>query len=128
MDPAVLDWAGLGTRGRSVRGGGFRRRADCGGRDREEELCSRARRGRGLPEGATLEPGLWDPRSSASLTGGEQKQRQGFPQTLLLCRSQWLNHKRPQRTPQNTHTMFWQLLCNNDILTLLNFVLVAVVL
>ena len=61
----------LGTSGSSVRGGGFRRRADWAGRDSEEELCSRARRGRGLLEGTTLEPGLWDTLSSGSLPCGE---------------------------------------------------------
>lgn len=59
MEPTALDWLRLGTRGSRVRGGGFRRRADCAGRDSEEELCSRARRGRGLLEpGTALEPGL----------------------------------------------------------------------
>ena len=58
MEPAALDWVRLGASGMRVRGGGFRRRADCGGRVREEELCSSGRRARGLPEGMALEPGL----------------------------------------------------------------------
>ena len=69
MDPAALDWLRLGTSGRRVRGGGFLRLADCAGRDSDEELCSRVRRGRGLLEGTTLEPGLWHGRSSGSLYG-----------------------------------------------------------
>lgn len=67
MDPVVLDWLRLGTSGRRVRGGGFLRRADCAGRDSEEELCSRVRRGRGLLEVTTLEPGLCVACSSGSL-------------------------------------------------------------
>lgn len=74
MDPAALDWLRLGTSGRRVRGGGFLRRADWAGRDSEEELCSRVRRGRGLLEGTTLEPGLRDARSSGSLYGKERAQ------------------------------------------------------
>lgn len=72
MDPAALDWLRLGTSGRRVRGGGFLRRADWAGRDSEEVLCSRVRRGRGLLEGTTLEPGLWHARSSGSLCGKER--------------------------------------------------------
>lgn len=69
MDPAALDWLRLGTSGRRVRGGGFRRRPECAGWNNKEELCSSIRRGRGLLEGTTLEPGLWHCRSSGSLCG-----------------------------------------------------------
>lgn len=74
MDPAAQDRLGLGTCGSRVRGGGFLRRADCAGRDSEDELCSRtALRGHGLQEGAALKPGRWNTRSSGSLCGKERE-------------------------------------------------------
>lgn len=79
IDPVRLE---LGTSGRRVRGGGFLRRADWGGRDSEEELCSRDRRGHGLLEGIVLEPDLWPCCSSVSLYE---------KQSLYWCRSKRLN-------------------------------------
>lgn len=70
MDPAALDWLGLGTRGSRVREGGFLRRADWAARGREEKLWSSGRRGRVLLLWWTLEPGRRHGRSSASLRAG----------------------------------------------------------
>ena len=70
MEPTALDWGRPGTRGRRVRGGGFRRREDWAGREREEKLCSRGRgRGRDLAEGTALDVGRWDASLSARSSG-----------------------------------------------------------
>lgn len=89
IDPVRLE---LGTSGRRVRGGGFLRRADWGGRDSEEELCSRDRRGHGLLEGIVLEPDLWPCCSSVSLY--EKR-------SLYWCRSKRLNAAKQGVYPRN---------------------------
>lgn len=110
MDPAALDWLRLGTSGRRVRGGGFLRLADCAGRDSEEELCSRVRRGRGLLEVTTLEPGLWHGRSSGSLYGKEHNRWMMhfhlLPAGWTLCQTRCKD--REQKHGTRRCPSFWQ--------------------
>lgn len=111
MDPTALDWLGLGTRGRRVRGGGFLRRADCAGRDSEEELCSRGRRGRGLLEGTALDPGLWDARSSGSLSGKEESKTRSM--NSLFATSQLAEDSAKQGVRTRDKNTAWMMLCTS---------------